>query len=128
MANIAYFEIPADNVGRAKKFYHELLGWTIGPTKTPMDPSMLATVQYQDITTGKTQEGTLSTGGMYKRQMAGAIMSYVIVEDIDKVLTKAVLLGGNIVVPKMEIPSFGEAAVIRDTEGNTIGFWKPVRK
>ena len=38
MPNIAYFEIPANNVDRAKHFYHALLGWKIEPTKTAMDP------------------------------------------------------------------------------------------
>ena len=59
MANIAYFEIPADNVDRAKKFYQSLLGWTIEPTKTPMDPAMVASMQYHDISTGEPEEGTL---------------------------------------------------------------------
>ena len=53
MANIAYFEIPADNVDRAKKFYQSLLGWTIEPTKTPMDPAMVASMQYHDMSTGE---------------------------------------------------------------------------
>ena len=41
MANIAYFEIPADNVDRAKKFYHALFGWKIEPTKSMGDPAKM---------------------------------------------------------------------------------------
>ena len=33
MANIGHFMIPADNVDRAKHFYHKLLGWKIEPAK-----------------------------------------------------------------------------------------------
>ena len=29
MANNAYFQIPADDVGRSRKFYESLLGWKI---------------------------------------------------------------------------------------------------
>jgi hypothetical protein len=29
MRNIGWFDIPADDVGRAKKFYQSLLGWRI---------------------------------------------------------------------------------------------------
>jgi len=127
MANIAYFEIPADNVDRAKKFYHSLLDWKIEPTKTPMDPAMAASMQYHDISTGEPMEGTLNMGGLYKRQMPDApIISYVMVQDIDKVLPKVEKLGGKIILPKMEIKNVGLTAIIQDTEGNAIGLWKPM--
>lgn len=123
MANIAYFEIPAENVDRAKHFYHSLLGWKIEPTKTPMDPAMTKTMQYQDFITGDPEDGPLNMGGMYKRQMPQetAILNYAVVEDIDKVLAKVEKLGGRIAMPKMEIKSVGQTAVILDTEGNAIG-------
>jgi predicted enzyme related to lactoylglutathione lyase len=46
MANIAHFMIPADNVERAKHFYHNLLGWRFEPAKNLMDPSKIAEMQY----------------------------------------------------------------------------------
>jgi hypothetical protein len=125
MANIAYFEIPANDIGRAKKFYHSLLGWKIEPSKTPMDPKTTAMMDYQDVITGDAKEGTLNMGGMYRRQMAETILSYVMVEDIDKVLAKVEKLGGRIIMPKVEIKNVGLTAVILDTEGNTFGIWKP---
>ena len=85
MANIVYFEIPADDVDRAKRFYQSLLGWKIEPTKVSI-PDM-ATMKYQDIITGEPNEapmGSLSTGGMYKRQMNEPIINYVMVDDIDE--------------------------------------------
>ena len=39
MLNI--FEIPADDIGRAKKFYSALLGWKIEPA-TNLDPAAAA--------------------------------------------------------------------------------------
>jgi len=125
MANIAYFEVPADNVDRAKHFYHGLLGWKIAPTKAMGDPSKMKAMEYQDVITGDAKEGTLNMGGMYKRQMTEQIMNYVMVEDIDKVLAKVAKLGGKIVVPKMEIKGVGLTAIIQDTEGNAFGVWKP---
>ena len=85
-------------------------------------------MQYHDVITGEPQEGTLNMGGLYKRQMAEVIINHVMVEDIDKVLAKVEKLGGRIVMPKMDIPSVGLNAIIQDTEGNTIGIWKPVKK
>jgi len=125
MANIAYFEIPADNVDRAKKFYHELLGWKIEPTKSMGDPAKMKAMQYQDVMTGAAKEGTMNMGGMYKRQMKENIMTYAMVEDLDKVLARLEKLGGKIAVPKMEIKGVGLTAIITATEGNAIGLWKP---
>jgi hypothetical protein len=125
MPNIAYFEIPADNVDRAKKFYHTLLGWTIGPTKTMGDPAKMKAMQYQDVVTGDAKESTLSMGGMYKRQMTEQIMNYVMVGDLDTVMAKVERLGGKIVVPKMEIKGVGWTVIIQDTEGNALGLWQP---
>lgn len=126
MANIAYFEIPADNVDRAKHFYKNLLGWKIEPTKgASMDLEKLASIEYQEIVTGDAKEGTMNMGGMYKRQMGEGIKSYVMVEDLDKVLAKVVKLGGKIVMPKEDIKGVGQIAIIQDTEGNGIGLWKP---
>ncbi len=125
MPNIAYFEIPAENVERAKKFYHGLLGWKIAPTKSMGDPARMKAMEYQDVVTGEAKEGTLNMGGMYKRQMNEQIMTYAMVQDIDKVLAKVPKLGGMLIVPKMEIPGVGLTAILQDTEGNTIGIWEP---
>ena len=54
MSNVVHFEIPADDVARAQKFYSELFGWKIekftGPC--PMD--------YWMIMTGK-EEGQMAS-------------------------------------------------------------------
>ena len=125
MPNIAHFMIPADNVDRAKHFYQTLLGWKIGPTKNPMDQSVMDAMQYQDISTGPAEKGTLNTGGLYRRHMTESILTFVEVGDIDKVLAKVERLGGKITMPKEEITGVGLAAMIQDTEGNVIGLWKP---
>lgn len=128
MSNIAYFEIPVDNVDRAKHFYESLLGWKIEPSKTPMDPVEAAAMQYQEVSTGEAKEGTLNMGGMYKRKMSESIINHVMVEDFDEVLANVEKLGGTIIMPKMEMESVGLSAIIQDTEGNSIGLWKPAMK
>ena len=129
MANIVYFEIPADDVDRAKRFYNSLLGWKIEPTQVSI-PEM-ASLQYQDIKTGDANEvtpmgGTLSMGGMYKRQMNEPIVNYVMVDDIDEKIAIVEKLGGKIVVPKRELESVGQFVIIQDTEGNVIALFKPM--
>jgi len=127
MPNRAYFEIPADDVKRAKRFYTSLLGWEINPTAMPS--SMPAAMEYQDVKTGEPKEGTLSMGGMYRRQMPGSpIIVYAAVEDLDRVLAKVEKLGGKVVVPKTMVEGVGPVVIIQDTEGNGIGIWQPAMK
>lgn len=120
--------IPADNVERAKHFYHTLLGWKIEPVKNSMDPPTMAAMQYNDISTGAATKGTLNTGGLYKRHMTESIINFVVVDDIDNVLAKVETLGGRITMPKEEITGVGLTAVIQDSEGNVIGLWTPATK
>ena len=97
MPNIAYFEIPADNVDRAKHFYKNLLGWKIEPIKTlTMDLKSMEAIQYNEITLGEPTPGTINMGGLYKRQGDETIKNYVMVDDIDKVVAKVEKLGGKI--------------------------------
>lgn len=122
MANIGFFDIPADDVGRAKKFYQSLLGWKIEPVTNFVDKSQ----QRQSIITGEPQEGSMHSGGLYKRMMPGGILVFVIVEDIDRVLARVEKLGGKILMPRTEIKDLGLVfGVIRDTEGNKLGLLKP---
>ncbi|AGB01993.1 VOC family protein [Methanoregula formicica] len=126
MPNIAYFEIPANNVDRAKHFYKNLLGWMIEPIKTPtMDLKSMEAIQYNEITLGEPTLGTINMGGLYKRQGDETIKNYVMVDDIDKVVAKVEKLGGKIVMPKFMIKGVGLVAVLQDTEGNGFGVWTP---
>jgi len=121
MANIGFFQIPADDVGRARKFYQSLLGWKIEPDTTLENKSL----QWQNIITGEPEEGTMNKGGIYRRMDPSPIMNFVIIKDFDRVLAKVEKLGGTIVMPKNAIKHVGLVAVIQDTEGNIIGLLKP---
>jgi uncharacterized protein len=121
MANIAYFQVPADDISRAKDFYQSLLGWKIEPDTALQDKSL----QWQNIVTGEPEVGTMHMGGLYKRMGPGPIMNFVRVEDIAKILARVERLGGKIMMPKTDIPTVGLVAVIQDTEGNSIGLWTP---
>ena len=118
MTNIVYFEIPADDVDRAKRFYNSLLGWKIEPTKMAMPD--LESIQYQEIVTGDLNEaapmGSLNMGGMYKRMMNETIRSYVMVDDIDEKIAMVEKLGGKILVSKTGLESVGQFCGHRDTE------------
>ena len=120
MFNVVHFEIPADEVERAKKFYSELFGWKIaeftGPT--PME--------YWEITTsGEKGEMGLLGGGMMKRQDPDQrITIYVDVPSIDEYTGRVKKLGGQVCVPKTAVPGMGYFAVCLDQENNGFGLWE----
>jgi len=103
-----HFEIPVDDMERAKNFYKELFGWGIDSAPGFED--------YQIVTTNGLN------GGMMKRSNPGMpIINYIDVEDIDTYLAKLETLGGQILMPKMPIAHVGYNAVVKDSEGNIFG-------
>ncbi len=117
MPRIVHFEIYADDVDRASKFYEDLLGWEIGKWDGP--PQM----DYRLVTTGK--EGPGIDGGITRRPPGGmAGVNYVDVDSIDEYLEKVKAAGGTIVQPRIPIPGVGYIAICQDTEGNPLGFYQ----
>lgn len=120
MFTVCHFEIPADDVERAQKFYRELFGWKIekftGPT--PM--------KYWSITTSaeKGETGPLG-GGMMKRQAPQQhITIYIEVPSVDAYVDKVKKLGGQVCFPKTAVPGMGYFAVCLDLENNGFGIWE----
>ncbi len=111
---IVHFEIPADDVKRAKKFYETALGWKI------TDPWKM---DYFLVETKKKEEEGIN-GGLMKRKAPGqTFINYLMVDSIDAYCKKVEKAGGAVVVPKQEIgQGMGWIAVFTDTEGNAMGF------
>jgi hypothetical protein len=111
MPTIEHFEIPADDVKRAKKFYTELFGWKIGAMEGYED--------YWSVSTGGVN------GGMMKRQdPQQQIANYIGVSSVDESAAKVEKLGGKIAVPKTAVPGMGYFVMCRDTENNLFGIWE----
>ena len=119
MATVVHFEIPADDVERARKFYGELFGWKIEKFtgQTPME--------YWMVSTGR-EEGQMGVdGGMLKREMPKQhTIIYIDVPSVDDAMDKVKSLGGQVVFPKMAIPGMGYFAVCLDPENNGFGLWE----
>jgi hypothetical protein len=114
MPTVVHFEIPADNVDRAKEFYTELFGWKIEEA-TGMGGYWLIT------TSGQKAVG----GGIMERQNPQqTITNYIDVSSADEYAAKIEKLGGKIVVPKRAVPGMGYFAICLDTENNVFGIWE----
>src|SRR5258706_11674567 len=109
--SIVWFEIPADDVDRARSFYNALFGWKADKFPGPMD--------YWHFDTGGPDASP--DGGLMKRQHPGqqGITSYFNVSSVDQFSAKVEKLGGKICMPKTAVPQMGYFAICQDTENNT---------
>ena len=112
-----HFEIPADDVQRAKTFYEQTFGWKI--KAYPMPPGA---GEYLSVVTRKEGEPGIN-GGMMKRNMPGQpFTNYISVKSIDATHQTVQANGGTIVMQKQGIgPGMGWISVFKDPENNMIG-------
>lgn len=121
---VVHFEIPVDDVKRAKAFYNKAFGWQMAPVPE-MEYTMVGTTPSDK--NGRPKEPGAINGGMMVRQ--GPVKSPVVtiqVDEIEAALKNVVKLGGSVLVGKMPVGNMGFSAYIKDTEGNTIGLWQMV--
>jgi predicted enzyme related to lactoylglutathione lyase len=113
MPAVVHFEIPADDIARAKGFYESLFDW-----KFEQFPDM----EYWSIKTG---DGSGPGGGMMaRRDRSHGITNYIDVTSVDEYGAKVQQLGGKVIVAKTAVPAMGYFAVCLDTEGNPFGIWE----
>jgi len=119
---VVHFEIPADDLDRAREFYRSAFGWTLTPVPD-MDYTMVMTMPVDDQ--GRPTEPGGINGGMFRRSSElGSPVVTIDVADIDKALEVVESLGGATVTPRMQIGEMGWAAYFRDPEGNVLGLWQ----
>jgi predicted enzyme related to lactoylglutathione lyase len=114
-ANIVWFEIPADDPQRAKKFYGALFGWKINAFPEMKD--------YWHIDTGGSDD-TPDGGLMSRKHSKQPITNYINVPSVTKFVAKVEKLGGKIMKSKSAVPQMGYFAICRDTEGNEFAIWE----
>lgn len=117
--SLVWFEIPADNLERAKKFYHGLFGWNISPFPQMQD--------YLHIDTGG-EDASPDGGMMPRKHPEHTITNYILVESVDRSAAKVQELGGSICMPKTAVAEMGYFVICRDTENNTFALWEKDEK
>ena len=126
MDGVVHFEIPADDVARAKKFYGETFGW--GLTDMPEMNYVIAQTGELDEKRMPKTPGVIG-GGMAKRNETLAAPSFAInVKDIDAAMAKVKAAGGTIIKDKMPVGDMGFMVYFKDTEGNVMSLWQTTKK
>lgn len=130
--NVVHFEIGVENMGRAKKFYTDVLGWAFQDLGEQYGGYVLV-YPGGEITPGNPSQGI--NGGMMLRQgpapardlrEANSFVCTIATEDVDDIVAKAKASGGSVDMEPEDIPGVGRLAYLRDTENNIFGVLKPV--
>jgi predicted enzyme related to lactoylglutathione lyase len=128
MNPVNHFEIPADNIERAKKFYTDTFGWdTVKASVKDMEYYGLRSVEVGEDNMPK--EVGVINGGLFPRQNPEQTLTvYITVNSLDEYIEKIKASGGKVLSKKMEVPGMGWFAYFTDTEGNVIGIWEHMKK
>ncbi len=119
MARVVHFDLPADNVERAIKFYTDVFGWKFEKWQGPMD--------YWLVMTGADGEPGID-GGLSKRSRPDErVVNTVDVRSVDEAVKKVEAAGGRVTRPKQAVPGVGWLAYCVDTEGNPFGMMQEDR-
>ena len=114
MSRVVHFEIPADDMERATKFYTNVFGWKIKKWEGGM-------IDYRLVTTGDSGTPGIDGAIMQRSEMASTVVNSIDVPSVDNFLKKVKKNGGKVVTPKTPIPGIGYFAYCKDTEGNIFG-------
>lgn len=118
MGRVIHFEIAADDVERAKKFY-TIFGWKI-------ENSGMPGMEYWLAKTGDTVPGIDGAIMPRKYSEKQPIRNTIDVDDIDDMIKKVESAGGKVEGEKAMIPGVGWYVNARDTEGNQFGMMQAV--
>jgi uncharacterized protein len=122
MDKVVHFEIPVEDLARAKEFYGSIFEWEL-QDMDDMDYTIVRTTPVDDRQM-PTEPGAIN-GGMMKRSAETPTPVLTIgVGSVDDALKKVEAGGGSIVTPKQDIPGMGSFAYFKDTEGNVVGLWQ----
>src|ERR687898_2295743 len=119
MPTVQYFEIPADDVTRAQKFYKEVFGWNMQKWN---NNGKADDAGYWMFETKDDKGNNGIGGGMLKRiGTEHTVTNYITVSSIDEYSSKISESGGKIIKPKTEILDLGFIVIFLDSENNMFG-------
>lgn len=112
--SLNWFEIPATDMPRAKKFYETVFGITMDEMTMPGMHSAFFPMKGG---TGKAN-GSLTKSDMHKPGKDGCVIYLNANPDLSDALGRVEQAGGKVIMPKTGIGENGFMAFFIDTEGN----------
>ncbi|MBI6120158.1 VOC family protein [Salegentibacter maritimus] len=117
---VVWFEIYVSDISRATKFYEKVLQVVMEDMSDPTNPSIQMKCFPSDM------ENYGAAGALVKMESVkpstNGSLVYFGCEDCKILENRAAENGAEIIQPKMAIGEHGFISIIKDTEGNSIGF------
>ena len=126
MNAVVHFEVPADDLERAKKFYEATFGWKMMQMGEDMGNYVLATTT-ESGDQGPLKPGAIN-GGMAKKGTITAPSFSIDVPNIEAAMEKIKAGGGETVGDILPIGDMGRMIYFKDTEGNVMSLWETTKK
>ena len=125
MDKVVHFEIPADDIDRAKDFYGSVFGWQLQTMQMDGGEYTIAmTTPIDEQSQVPTEPGAINGGMMRREEHTPSPVITIGVDAIDDALQKIASQGGTTVTPRTPIPGMGAFAYFKDPEGNVMGLWE----
>ena len=113
---LTHFEIPVDDVDKAKEFYSNLFDWEF---------NYMEEMKYLMFNTESEDGKTKLSGGIFQKPNESfKVTNYFSVKNLDESAKKVEVLGGKIVVPKTPVPGMGWFVHFTDIDGNLLALWE----
>jgi predicted enzyme related to lactoylglutathione lyase len=125
MRAVVHFEIPAEDLTRARDFYGSVFDWQL--QTMPMsggEYTVVVTTPVDDATQLPTQPGAINGGIVQRDEQTPSPVITIDVDDIDTALQEIAARGGSTVTPRTAISGMGAFAYFKDPEGNVLGLWE----
>ncbi len=125
MRKVVHFEIPAEDLDRAKTFYGSVFGWELQTMPMPGgEYTSVVTTPVDKQTQTPTEPGAINGGMMQRDERTSSPVITIDVESIDDALQEIEAGGGATVTPRTAIAGMGAFAYFKDPEGNVLGLWE----
>lgn len=124
MKPVVHFEIPVDEQNRAKSFYKSVFEWDLQEMPGGDEVYTFAITSPVDENYEHKEKGAINGGIFQRNEDIQHPVITIGVSSIDLFMKKIEAAGGEVVVPKGEVPEMGYYAYFKDTEGNLMGLWE----
>lgn len=115
-------ELATSNIQAAKDFYGKVFGWEF--SDHDMGEMTYTMIKLKNKEFG----GMWSIPKDQQKQIPPHWMAYILVENLDESLNKALSQDASIVKPASNAGDFGRFAIITDPTGAHIALWQVLRK
>lgn len=126
MDPLVHFEIPVDDLEKARMFYGSIFGWNLQDWPMPDGTTYIGvhTTPIDEQTRIPLKPGAINGGITKRNAVAKSPVFAVHVGSIDDYVVKIQAAGGTVAMSKTDMGGAGFYAYVTDPEGNVLGLWE----